>query len=211
MPIRVAIVDDHALIRAGYRHILTREPDLQVVAEGGSGEEALTIARDLKPDVMLLDVGMPTLGGIEVTQRLTRARSPVRIVIVTMHGDGPLPKLLIEAGATAFLTKGADGAELVTAVRQAARGQHYISHAIAQRMALATSLGEGSPLDRLSPREFEIALMLGRGQRASAIGERLAISDKTVATHKSRIYEKLEVHSEAELTLLLVRHGLLPG
>jgi DNA-binding NarL/FixJ family response regulator len=211
MPIRVAIVDDHALIRAGYRHILTREPDLQVVAEGGSGEEALTIARDLKPDVMLLDVGMPTLGGIEVTQRLARARSPVRIVIVTMHGDGPLPKLLIEAGATAFLTKGADGAELVTAVRQAARGQHYISHAIAQRMALATSLGEGSPLDRLSPREFEIALMLGRGQRASAIGERLAISDKTVATHKSRIYEKLEVHSEAELTLLLVRHGLLPG
>lgn len=211
MPIRVALIDDHALIRAGYRQILAHEPDMRVVAEGGSGEEALAIAREHKPEVMLLDVGMPGLSGIEVTQRLARAHSPVRLVIVTMHGEGPLPKMLIEAGATAFLTKGADGAELVGAVRQAARGQRYISHAIAQRMALATTLGEHSPLDRLTPREFEIALMLGRGERAVAIGERLAISDKTVATHKSRIYEKLDVHSEAELTLVLVRYGLLPG
>lgn len=209
MPIRVAIVDDHALARAGFRHMFLPHPEIEVIAEGSSGEDALRIAREIKPDVMLLDLSMPGISGIEVTQRLAKADSPVRIAIVTMHGEGPLPRLLLDAGAHAFLTKNCDSDELVKAVRGLARGERYVAASIAQEMALAKANGRGSPLDQLTARELEVALMFGRGERAVEIAARLHISEKTVHTYKSRIYAKLEIHSAAELTLLLVRQGLL--
>ncbi len=209
MPIRVAIVDDHALARAGYRHMFQPYADIEVVAEGDSGEEALKIARDIKPDVMVLDVSMPGVSGIEVTQRLVKSESPVRIAIVTMHGSGPLPRMLLNIGAHAFLTKNCEARELIEAVRRLARGDRYIAEAIAQQLALANATAKASPIDRLTARELEVALMFGRGVRATEIGARLHISEKTVHTYKTRIYAKLEIHSEAELTLLLVRHGLI--
>lgn len=211
MTIRVAIVDDHAMMRAGYRGMLAAERDIEVIAEGESGEDALRIVREQKPAVLILDVSMPGLSGIEVTHRLTRSDSPTRIVIVTMLSEGPVPALLLEAGAHAFLTKGSNGAELVEAVRSVARGLRYVSHAIAQRLALARVMNESSPLDRLTTRELEIAIMLGRGERPPEIAPRLNISDKTVHTYKMRLMEKLEMRSDSELTLLLVRYGLLSG
>lgn len=209
MSIRVAIVDDHALARAGYRYMFAPHADIEIVAEGASGEEAIRICRELKPDVLILDVSMPGVSGIEVTQRLARGDSPVRIAIVTMHGSGPLPRLLLEAGAHAFLTKDCDARELLDAVRRIARGERYLAAAIAQQLALANASGSPSALDRLTARELEVALMFGRGVRANEIAQRLHISEKTVHTYKTRIYAKLEIHSEAELTLALVRHGLL--
>lgn len=207
MSIRVAIVDDHALARAGYRYMFEPAGDIEIVAEGGSGEDALRIAREQKPDVMVLDISMPGISGIEVTQRLTKASSPVRIAIVSMHGDGPLPKLLLEAGAAAYLSKECDSKELIEAVRRLARGERYVAAAIAQRMALAQ--GGSAAIDELTGRELEVALMFGRGMRAVEIGQRLHISEKTVHTYKSRIYDKLGIHSEAELALCLVRAGLI--
>ncbi|HWS26389.1 MAG TPA: response regulator transcription factor [Xanthomonadales bacterium] len=209
MPIRVAIVDDHALARAGYRHMFVPHPDIEVIAEGSSGEDALRIAREVKPDVLLLDISMPGISGIEVTQRLAKAQSPVRIAIVTMHGQGPLPRLLLEAGAQAFLTKNCDSDELVKAVRRIAVGERYVAASIAQHMALASASGRSSPLDLVTARELEVALMFGRGERSMEIAARLHISEKTVHTYKSRIYAKLQIRSAAELTLLLVRQGLL--
>ncbi|GMU44555.1 MAG: response regulator transcription factor [Xanthomonadales bacterium] len=207
MTIRVAIVDDHALARAGFRFMLQPAADIQIVAEGASGEEGLRIARESAPEVMLLDISMPGISGIEVTQRLTRAQSPVRIAIVTMHGEGPLPKLLLDAGASAFLSKDCDSRELIEAVRRLARGERYVAAAIAQRMALSQTGADA--IDALTPREFEVALMFGRGMRAIDIGAKLHISEKTVHTYKTRIYDKLGIRSEAELALVLVRHGLI--
>lgn len=208
MTIRVAIIDDHALARAGFRFMFQPAADIEIIAEGASGEDALRIARELRPEVMLLDVSMPGISGIEVTQRLAKADSPVRIAIVTMHGEGPLPKLLLDAGAAAFLSKDCEGRELIEAVRRLARGERYVSAAVAQRLALARAGGEEA-IDELTPREFEVALMFGRGMRAVEIGSKLHISEKTVHTYKTRIYDKLGLHSEAELALRLVRHGLI--
>jgi len=209
MTIRVALVDDHALVRAAFRFMLASFGDIEVVAEGGTGEDALRIARELKPDVILLDVSMPGMSGIEVTQRLVKSGSKVRIAIVTMHGDGPLPKMLLGVGASAFLTKDCSADEMIRAIRSIERGGRYVAEVIAQRMALANASGNASPLDSLTPREFEVALMLGRGDRPVDIGNRLHISEKTVHTYKTRIYAKTSVRNEAELTLLLVRNGLL--
>lgn len=211
MPIRVAIVDDHAMARAGYRSMFVPYPDIEVIAEGACGEDALRIARDLKPDVLVLDVSMPGISGIEVTQRLGKAESPVRIAVVTMHSQGPLPRLLLEAGAHAFLTKDSNESELVEAVRRIARGERFLAASIAQDLALANATGRACPLDDLTGRELEVALMFGRGERAMAIAARLHISEKTVHTYKSRIYAKLGIRSAAELTLVLVRQGLLTG
>jgi DNA-binding NarL/FixJ family response regulator len=209
MSIRVAIVDDHALARAGYRYMFVPHPEIEVVAEGGCGEDALRIAREIKPDVMILDVSMPGISGIEVTQRLVKSASPVRVAIVTMHGSGPLPRMLLDIGAHAFLTKDCEARELVEAVHRLSRGGRYIAEAIAQQLALANATAKPVAIDLLTARELEVALMFGRGARANEIAARLHISEKTVHTYKSRIYDKLGIHSEAELTLILVRHGLL--
>ena len=208
---RVAIVDDHAMARAGYRHRLVSHPEIEVVAEGSSGEDALRIAREVKPDVMILDVSMPGISGIEVTQRLAKAGSTVRIAIITMHNQGPLPRLLLETGAHAFLTKDCGESELFKALSYVMRGERYLAASIAQELALANATGRASPLDDLTARELEVAMMLGRGERAVEIAARLHISEKTVHTYKSRIYAKLGIRSAAELTLILVRQGLLTG
>jgi DNA-binding NarL/FixJ family response regulator len=209
--IRVAIVDDHALMRAGFRAILAQQSDIDIVGEGASGEEALALVRTIKPDVLLLDVSMPGVSGVEVAQRLQRAKSATRIVVVTMHAEGPLPKILLESGAVAYLTKGCAAEELVGAVRRAARGERYIDHAIAQRLAFATADSVSNPLDKLSAREIEVALMIGRGERSSEVAKRLNISEKTVHTHKMRLLEKLGLNSEPALTMMLVRYGMMSG
>ena len=135
MTIRVAIVDDHAIIRVGFRGMLAGDSGIEVIAEGESGEQALQIVRESAPDVLILDVSMPGISGVEVTQRLARNKSRTRVVIVTMHSDGPLPRLLLEAGASGFLTKNCSEETLRRAVRTVAAGQRFIDHDIAQRLA----------------------------------------------------------------------------
>lgn len=209
MRIRLVIVDDHALMRAGYRAMLEGDTEIEIVGEGDSGELALKLVRDLDPDVLILDVSMPGLSGVEVTRRLRTVKARTRIVIVTMHGEGPLPRLLLDGGASAFLTKSCSAEELRKAVHKASRRERYVSADIAQRLALANRDLLASPLDLLSAREMEVAVLLARGERPSEISQRLHVSEKTVHTYKSRVQEKLEIQNQAELVLLLVRHGLL--
>lgn len=210
MATSVLIVDDHALVRAGLRGILATAPDLVVVGEADNGEAALKLVKQLRPAVMLLDINLSGMSGIEVTQRLQRAHSPTRIIIVTMHAEGPLPRKMLGMGAKAYLSKGCPAEELLTAIRRVAEGLHYIGADIAQQLALASfKADESSQLDSASPRELEVGIGIARGERSNVIAKRLAVSDKTVHTHKNRLMKKLGIQSDAELTRILMRHGLL--
>jgi len=204
--IRVFLLDDHALIRTGYRLTLQQEVDMDVVGEAGSAEEGLPLIRKLKPDVVLCDLHMPGLSGLDVTERLTRSGDGPKVVIVSVQEDGPMPKRLLDAGASGYLGKACDANELFRAIREAARGRRYLGGEIAQRMALA---GEGqSPFDRLSPRELEIAMLFCRGIRAEDIARKLCLSGKTVATHKYRLFEKLGIKDTVALARLAAQYGV---
>ncbi len=207
MTIRVYLVDDHALVRTGMKLILEHEVDIQVVGEADNGEDALADIRRLKPDVVLCDLHLPGISGLEVTERISRGGTS-KVVVVSVLEDGPLPKRLIDAGACGYLGKGGDAAELVRAVRDVARGKRYLGTNIAQYLALAAVDGAGSPFDQLSPRELEVAMLLVRGLRQEDIARRLSLSAKTVNTHKSRLFEKLDIKDNIALARLAGQYGL---
>lgn len=207
MTIRVFIVDDHALVRAGMRMILSAETDIEVLGEAESGEEALPQIRRLKPDVVLCDLHLPGVSGLEVTERVVRGDHGTRVIIVSVLEDGPLPKRLIAAGASGYVGKGGDAVELLRAVRDVARGKRYLASGIAQNLALS-GMGGDSPFDALSPRELEIALLLTQGLRQENIAKRLSLSAKTVNTHKTRLFEKLSINDNIALARLVRQYGL---
>ncbi|GLR37945.1 response regulator GacA [Pseudomonas plecoglossicida] len=182
---------------------------LQVVGEADSGESALKQARELKPDVVLMDVKMPGIGGLEATRKLLRSHPDIKVVAVTVCEEDPFPTRLMQAGAAGYLTKGAGLDEMVQAIRLAFAGQRYISPQIAQQMALKSFQPQGSPFDALSEREIQIALMIVGCQKVQIISDKLCLSPKTVNTYRYRIFEKLSVTSDVELTLLAVRHGMV--
>ena len=208
MTISVFMVDDHALVRAGMRMILSGQADIEVVGEAGSGEDALPQVRRLKPDVVLCDLHLPGISGLEVTERIVRGDSGTRVVIVSVLEDGPMPRRLLEAGASGYVGKGGDAAELLRAVRDVARGRRYLASGIAQNLALSGIGGGETPFDALSPRELEVALLLTRGLRQEDIARRLCLSAKTVNTHKSRLFEKLEIQDSIALARLASQYGL---
>jgi two-component system invasion response regulator UvrY len=209
MTIRVLIVDDHALVRAGMRMILSSEVDIEVVGEAESGEIALPMIRRLQPDVVLCDLHLPGVSGLEVTERVVRGQSGARVIVVSVLEDGPLPRRLLEAGASGYVGKGGDAGELVRAVRDVARGRRYLASGIAQHLALAGIGGDVSPFDELSPRELEVALLLVQGMRQEEIARRLSLSAKTVNTHKSRLFEKLGIQDTINLARMVRQYGLV--
>jgi DNA-binding NarL/FixJ family response regulator len=208
--IRVFIVDDHALVRTGFRLILSAEPDIEVVGEADSAEQALPMIRKLKPDVVLCDLHLPGLSGLEVTERVVRGDYGSRVIVVSVLEDGPMPRRLLEAGAFGYVGKGCDAAELLRAVRDVARGRKYLSSSIAQGLALAgLQGGQASPFDALTPRELEVALLLNQGLRQEAIARQLNLSAKTVNTHKTRLFEKLGIRDTIALARLVSQYGLV--
>lgn len=207
--IRVLVVDDHDLVRTGITRMLADIDGLQVVGEGDSGESALKLARELRPDVVLMDVKMPGIGGLEATRKLLRSQPDIKVVAVTVCEEDPFPTRLLQAGAAGYLTKGAGLDEMVQAIRLAFAGQRYISPQIAQQLALKPFQPQGSPFDTLSEREIQIALMIVGCQKVQIISDKLCLSPKTVNTYRYRIFEKLSVTSDVELTLLAVRHGMV--
>jgi two-component system invasion response regulator UvrY len=210
--IRIVMVDDHALVRAGLRMIVEKQPDIEVVGEADDGETGLQMIRKLKPDVALVDLHMPGVNGVEVTERVRRAKLATRVVILTMASDAPFPTRLLGAGASGYLTKGCPADELVKAIRQIADGKRYLSADVAQQLALGKVLGNtASPFEDLSTRELEVAMMLAQGLTAKEIGERLKLSDKTVATYKYRLFDKLEIDNVVALAHLALAHGLTPA
>ena len=209
MEIRVFIIDDHALVRTGLNLILSSENDIEVVGDAESGEEALPLIRKLKPDVVLCDLHLQGMSGLEVTERIIKGEQGSRVIIVSVLQDGPMPKRLLEAGASGYVGKGGDAAELLRAIREVARGKRFLASGIAQNMALAGLDGGGSPFDGLSPREMEIALMLVQGMRQDDIAKRLSLSAKTVNTHKARLFEKLDINDSIALARLASRYGII--
>ncbi|MDH5833654.1 response regulator [Luteimonas kalidii] len=208
MTIRVFMVDDHALVRAGMRMILSGETDIEVVGEAESGETALPLIRKLKPDVVLCDLHLPGVSGLEVTERIVRGRH-AKVIVVSVLEDGPMPRKLIEAGASGYVGKGGDSNELLRAVRDVARGKRYLAAGIAQKLALSGLDGQRSPFDEITPRELEIAMLLVQGLRQEDIARRLSLSPKTVNTHKSRLFAKLQIDDTIALARLASQYGLV--
>ncbi|EWC39907.1 UvrY/SirA/GacA family response regulator transcription factor [Pseudomonas stutzeri] len=209
--IRVLVVDDHDLVRTGISRMLADISGLQVVGQADSGEDAIRKARELKPDVVLMDVKMPGIGGLEATRKLLRSYPDLKVIAVTICEEDPFPTRLLQAGAAGYLTKGAALEEMVQAIRMVFGGQRYISPQIAQQLALKSfqpQLSE-SPFDLLSEREIQIALMIANCQKVQSISDKLCLSPKTVNTYRYRIFEKLSITSDVELALLAVRHGMV--
>ena len=183
---------------------------LQVVGQAESGEESLIKARELKPDVVLMDVKMPGIGGLGATTKLLRSHPDIKVVVVTVCEEDPFPTRLLQAGAAGYLTKGAGLAEMVQAIRLVFAGQRYISPQIAQQLAIKSFQPvSDSPFDALSEREIQIALMIVGCQKVQTISDKLCLSPKTVNTYRYRIFEKLSITSDVELALLAVRHGMV--
>lgn len=208
MTIRVFLLDDHALVRTGMRLMLSAETDIEVVGEADSGETGLPMIRKLRPDVVLCDLHLPGISGLEITERLVKGDYGCRVVVVSVLEDGPMPRRLIEAGASGYVGKAGDANELLRAVRDVARGKRYLANGIAQHLALSGVDGSGSPFDALSPRELEVAMLLVQGLRQEDIAKRLSLSAKTVNTHKSRLFEKLEIQDSIALARMASRYGL---
>lgn len=207
---KLIIVEDHDLVRTGLRNILADVPGLDLVAEASNGEDAIRLARQHEPDVMLMDVGLPGLSGLETTERILKAQPNIKIIILTAFTEPPLPARLLDIGASGYLTKACDARELVVAVKAVSRGERYIGSEIAQQLALSLLPGTPqSPFQDLTARELEVMMMLTQGMKMNAIAEVINVSPKTVATYKYRIYDKVGVKSEVELLRLALRYGLV--
>jgi DNA-binding NarL/FixJ family response regulator len=203
---KVFLLDDHGLMRAGYRMMLEPHVDIEVVGEASSGDEALPMIRRLKPDVVLCDLHMPGVSGLDITERLVKGQSPARVIIVSVQVDGPMPRRLLDAGAFGYLGKCCEATELLKAIREVARGRRYLGADIAQALALGER--SGSPFDLLSRREMEISLLFCQGLRAEDIARKLSLSGKTVATHKYRLMDKLGIKDTVALARMAAQHGV---
>ncbi len=208
--IKVLLVDDHQLVRAGIRRILDDAEDIEVCGEAGSGEEALKQVKQTRPEVVLMDVNMPGIGGLEATRKLLRLDESLKIIALTVHVDEPYPSRLLEAGALGYLTKGCDEQEILNAIRAVHVGQRYIGADIARQMALSGLSGKTkNPFDKLSQREIQVMMMITQGQKVQEISDILCLSPKTVSTYRYRLYEKLGVSNDVELTHLAIRHHMI--
>lgn len=210
--IKVLLVDDHDLVRLGIKRLLQDAAGIKVIGETDNGEEAIRLAKELIPDVVLMDIQMPGIGGLEATRKMMRHNPDVKILALTVHQDEPFPSRFLQAGAAGYITKGSNAEEMIRAIRTVQSGQRYISPEIAQQIALKRfSKTEENPIDSLSERELQIMLMITNGQKVPEIAEKLHLSPKTVNSYRYRIFEKLGVNSNVELTLLAIRLGLIEG
>ena len=210
MAITVLLVDDHDLVRMGVRSLLQGVKDIQVVGEAKDGEEAIKQARALKPNVIVMDVGMPGIGGLEATKRLVQHDATTKVLILSAHGSEPYPSRVLKAGALGYITKGTSAEEMMTAIRSVYAGKRYISAEAAQQLAMKQLNVEGkTPFDELSEREMQIVIMITSGQKVGDIADQLFLSPKTVNSYRYRIFEKLDITSDVELTRLAMRHGLI--
>jgi two-component system invasion response regulator UvrY len=207
--IKIIVIDDHDLVRAGLSRILEDVENFSVVGTGDSGEKALQLVRQLTPDVVMMDVKMPGMGGVEATKRIKLANSHIKLIAVTSCDNDLYPSKIMRAGASAYLTKSATPDEMIEAVNRVMAGKTYMSNEIAQQLALKSSLGKGdpdSPFSGLSDRELQVAMMTIRGQKPNDIAGILNVSAKTVNSFRYRIFEKFNINSDVELVLFAVKH-----
>jgi two-component system, NarL family, invasion response regulator UvrY len=208
--IKLLLVDDHELVRTGIQRILEDVSDFSVVGVAVNGEDAVKFCRKHSPEIVLMDMSMPGMGGLEATKQILRFSEQIRIIVLSVHKENPIPAKVMQMGAFGYLTKDSDPEEMIRAIRKVAAGQKYVSPDIAQQIALGQlNLKDGNPFEELSERELEIALMLVKGAKVPDIAVFLSISAKTVNTHRYRMFEKLNVTNDVELTHLALRHKLI--
>lgn len=207
---RVLLADDHAMVRRGFRLILSQFPaEFEVVGEAGTGQEAIRLVQELKPHLLLLDVAMPEMNGVEVTQHVARNWPEVRILILSSHRDSTYVRETLRAGAKGYLLKDAIDSELITAIRTVARNEAYISPSVSNTVLSDYQRFVGSPMDLLTPREYEVFKLLAEGKTAKDIAAALDISAYTVDAHRNRIFRKLELRSSSELVRFAIRQGIV--
>lgn len=208
--IRIILVDDHEIVRTGLKLIIAKMQGMKIIAEAEDGLLAIEASKKHKPDVVLMDINMPVVSGLEATRRIKRHMPNIKIIILTVHADNPFPSQLLKAGASGYLTKGCAAKELEKAINTVTREGRYIGSDIAQQMALSLLPGgDSSPFTSLSSREMEVMLLLAEGKSPKEIGDMMSLSPKTVATYKYRILDKLKLENLIELAHLAIRHGIL--
>jgi len=207
--IRILLADDHAVVRSGLRRLLEQRPGFEVVAEAETGEEAYQVFNEHRPDVAVMDLSMPGMGGLEAIRRILLRDPAARLLVFSMHENAAFASQALKAGARGYVTKTGASDELVTAIQEVARGKVYISKEIAQKIAMQTLSGGEDPMRELSTREFEVFRLIAEGRNSEEIGEMLKISQKTVANYQTLIKQKLNVTTSVELIRLAIRQGVI--
>jgi two-component system, NarL family, invasion response regulator UvrY len=208
-PVRVMLVDDHAVVRMGFRLLLEGAADIRVAAEAECGEEAVRVFPEVKPDVVVMDISMPGIGGLEAIDRILAREPQARILVLSAHEDAMHARRVLKAGAAGYLTKRSAAEELIQAIRQVAQGKTYLEPSIAQQLAMQQVSGEKSLVDMLSEKEFKVFLALAKGTSVTEIAEIMSLSPRTVGTHLYNIKQKLGASNSAELAIIAIRAGLL--
>ncbi|HSH97117.1 MAG TPA: response regulator transcription factor [Methyloradius sp.] len=207
--INVMLVDDHAVVRMGFKMLLESASDVKVVAEAENGEQAIKLYMEHHPDVVVMDITMPGIGGMEAIERIMAKDSTARILVLSAHEDSVHPKRVLNAGALGYLTKRSAPEELIKAIRTVATRKRYLEANIAQQMAIQQLSGEANPVDVLSAREFEVFMALAKGKTTNEIADTLCLSPRTVGTHLYNIKQKLNANNSAEIALIAMRSGLI--
>ena len=208
--INILLVDDHELVRTGISRIIDDVRGMKVIGEAESGEDAVKWCRNNHPDVVLMDINMPGIGGLDAMHRILRINEDIKIIMLTMHTENPFPSKVMQAGAAGYLSKAAAPDEVLAAIRAVNSGQRYLAPEIAQQMALSQiSPVSDDPFSVLSERELQIMMMITKGQRVVDISEQLSLSPKTINSYRYRLFDKLGVNGDVELTHLAIRYGML--
>ena len=209
--INVLLVDDHELVRTGIKRIVDDVRGLKVVGEASTGESAFQFCRDNEPNVVLMDMNMPGIGGLEATKKILRYCPDTKVIILTVHCEDPFPSKVMQIGAHGFLTKMTGPDEMISAIKAVNVGQRYIAPDIAQQIALNQFNGvkDDKPFESLSERELQIMLMITKGEKVQNIAEQLNLSSKTINSYRYRMFEKLKINNDVELTHMAIRYGML--
>lgn len=206
---RIIIADDHNIVRQGLRQILALAPDITVVGEAANGQEVLAMIAQLECELLLLDMTMPGLSGVELIKRIKQGERPLSVLVLSMHNEGQLVSRALKAGAVGYITKDSDPETLVAAIRKVARGGKYIDPTLVDEMVFNLGMDRRMPHERLSDREFQIYQLLVGGKSVTSIAESLCLSSKTISTHKLRLMQKMQLNSIAELTRYAMEHRLV--
>jgi two-component system invasion response regulator UvrY len=207
--VTIVLVDDHAVVRAGVRRLLEQEPLFDVIGGAESGEKAYHMFGELKPDVMVMDLSMPGMGGLEAIRRILMRHERARILVLTMHEDLSFANQALKLGAKGYLIKNTLGDDLVKSIQTVSRGEVFLSDEIAKKMAMQSISGEQDPIHELSAREFEIFRLLAEGLEIDAIATTLNISSKTVSNYQTMIKQKLNINTPVELIRYAIKAGVI--
>ena len=207
--LNVLLVDDHSVVRMGFKMLIDTEKDMQVIAEAETGEEGIKKFQEIKPDVIVMDITMPGIGGLEAIERIIAKDKNAKILVLSAHEDSVHPKRVLSAGAIGYLTKRSAAEELINAIRTVGSGKKYIESSVAQQLAITQLSGENNPTEVLSDREFEVFISLAKGKSTNEIADTMCLSPRTVGTHLYNIKQKLNANNSAEIALIAIRCGLL--